>query len=143
MPRQVILALTTVAMDGVACYFETSPRRQPGRDACLDDAIPGRAGWRGGRYDFYRDRSLRAWQVLATLTGGFVGLLGILRFWYLVTIGRGGFVPAIVGAGLFTAATAAFSPSAIVPCGPLSRRRRGELAGRLAAHAAPPESPRR
>jgi hypothetical protein len=45
---------------------------------------------------------------LTTITGTFVSLLGVLRFWYLVTIGAGGIVPAIVGAGLFTVATGGF-----------------------------------
>ena len=109
LPRQVILALTTVAMDGVACYF-AAQALDGSQGATLVWTMLFLAVLAGGEVamDFYRDRSLRAWQVLATLTGGFVGLLGILRFWYLVTIGRGGFVPAIVGAGLFTAATAGF-----------------------------------
>ena len=58
--------------------------------------------------DFYRDRNLRTWHALAILTGAFVTLLGILRFWFLATIGTGGLVPAVAGAFLFTAATAGF-----------------------------------
>ena len=33
-------------------------------------------------------------------------LLGILRFWFLATIGTDGLVPAATGAALFTAASA-------------------------------------
>jgi hypothetical protein len=38
----------------------------------------------------------------------FVAGLGVLRFLYLATVGGNGTVGALVGAGLFTAATAAF-----------------------------------
>ena len=59
--------------------------------------------------DFYRDRQPRAWRAVVTLLALFVATLGVLRFWYLATIGAvGGLIPAVAGAGLFTAATAGF-----------------------------------
>ena len=58
--------------------------------------------------DFYRDRNLRAWQILVFTTSAFVALLGVLRFWFLATVGADGLVPAFTGAALFTAATAGF-----------------------------------
>jgi hypothetical protein len=109
LPRQVILALITVALDGVACYFAAQ---------ALDGSQSATWVWTGlflailavgeVALDFHRDRNLRVWKALATLTGIFVTLLGILRFWFLATIGTDGLVPAITGAFLFTVATAGF-----------------------------------
>jgi hypothetical protein len=109
LPRQVCFALATVALDGVACYF-AAQALDGSQDATLVWTGLFLAVLAGGEValDFYRDRNLRAWRTLAILTGGFVGLLGILRFWFLATIGTGGLVPAVAGAGLFTAATAGF-----------------------------------
>ena len=106
LPRQVILALMTVAMDGVACYFAAQT---------LDGSHDTTLIWTGlflavlaggeAALDFYWDRNLRTWRVLALITGGFVALLGMLRFWFLATRGTSGLMPAIVGAFLFTGAT--------------------------------------
>jgi hypothetical protein len=109
LPRQAILALVTVALDGVACYFAAQ---------ALDGSQDATWIWTGlflavlavgeVALDFYRDRNLRVWKVLVALTGIFVTLLGVLRFWFLATIGTDGLVPAITGAFLFTVATAGF-----------------------------------
>ena len=109
LPRQVFFALTTVALDGVACYFAAQT---------LDGSQDTTFIWTGlflavlaageVAMDFYRDRSLRTWRVVALLTGGFVALLGMLRFWFLATVGSSGLVPAVDGAFLFTVATAGF-----------------------------------
>jgi hypothetical protein len=109
LPRQVLFALLTVALDGLACYFAAQ---------ALDGSQDATLVWTGlflgvlaggeVALDFYRDRSERAWHTLVILIGTFVTLLGILRFWFLATIGGGGLVPAVVGAFLFTVATAAF-----------------------------------
>jgi hypothetical protein len=109
LPRQVSFALVTVALDGVACYF-AAQALDGSQDATLVWTGLFLAVLAGGEValDFYRDRNLRAWRILAILTGGFVGLLGVLRFWFLATIGTGGLVPAVAGAALFTAATAGF-----------------------------------
>jgi hypothetical protein len=109
LPRQVTFALGTVALDGVACYFAAQALGGDQESTLvwtgLFLAVLG-----GGEFalDYYRDRSERAWRALAILIGVFVGLLGTLRFWFLAVIGGGGLVPALAGAGLFTAATAAF-----------------------------------
>jgi hypothetical protein len=58
--------------------------------------------------DYYRDRNERAWRGLVVLIGIFITLLGALRFWFLATLSAGSLVTALAGAGLFTAATAAF-----------------------------------
>jgi hypothetical protein len=109
LPRQVTLALITVALDGVACYFAAQ---------ALDGSQDATWVWTGlflgvlavleVALDFYRDRNLRVWKALVALAGIFVALLGVLRFWFLATIGTDGLVPAITGAFLFTAATAGF-----------------------------------
>jgi hypothetical protein len=109
LPRQVTLALAAVALDGVACYFAAQ---------ALDGSQDTTLVWTGlflavlagleAALDSYRDRSLRAWRALVSLAGTFVTLLGILRFWFLATIGTDGLVPAMAGALLFTAATAGF-----------------------------------
>ncbi len=109
LPRQVIFALVTVALDGVACYF-AAQALDGSQDATLVWTGLFLAVLAGGEValDFYRDRNLRAWRNLAILTGVFVMLLGVLRFWFLATIGTGGLVPAVAGAALFTVATAGF-----------------------------------
>jgi hypothetical protein len=109
LPRQVILALIAVALDGVACYFAAQ---------ALDGSQDATLVWTGlflgvlagGEFglDFYKDRSERTWHALAILIGIFVTLLGTLRFWFLLAISGGGLVPAVVGAFLFTGATAGF-----------------------------------
>ncbi len=109
LPRQVIFALFSVGMDGVACYFAAQT---------LDGSQDTTLAWTGlflavlaageVALDFYRDRNLRTWRILAFLTAGFVALLGMLRFWFLATVGVSGLVPAVVGGFLFTAATAGF-----------------------------------
>jgi len=107
--RQVIFALITVALDGVACYFAAQ---------ALDGSQGATWVWTGlflavlaggeVALDFYRDRNLRVWRTLVALTGIFVTLLGVLRFWFLATVGTDGLVPAVTGAFLFTVATAGF-----------------------------------
>lgn len=109
LPQQVAAAAGTVALDGVACYFAAQ---------VLNGSQDSTLVWTGlflvalgageAALDFYRDRNERAWRVSAVLVGTFITLLGALRFWFLATITDGGLVTALAGAGLFTAATAAF-----------------------------------
>lgn len=109
LPRQVILAIWTIALDGVACYF-AAQALDTSQDSTLVWTALFLAVLAGGEIalDFYRDRNLRAWQILAFITSAFVGLLGVLRFWFLATVGTDGLVPAFTGAALFTVATAGF-----------------------------------
>ena len=105
----MILALGTVVLDGLACYFA---------DRALGGSLDATLVWTGlflgvlaggqAALGFCQDRGERAWRVLVTLIGFFVTLLGALRFWFLATTGAGGLVPAITGACLFTVATAGF-----------------------------------
>ncbi len=109
LPRQVFFALVTVVLDGVACYF-AAQTLNGSQDSTLVWTVVFLAVLAGGEValDYYRDRNLRTWRTLAILTGAFVTLLGVLRFWFLATIGTGGLIPALAGAGLFTVATAGF-----------------------------------
>jgi len=109
LPRQVIFMVLTVALDGVACYF-AAQALDGNQDTTLVWTGLFLAVLAGGEValDFYRDRNLRVWRGLVILAGAFVALLGILRFWFLATIGTDGLVPATAGAFLFTAATAGF-----------------------------------
>lgn len=109
LPRQVTLAMITVAMNGVACYLAAQT---------LDGSQDTTLAWTGlflavlargvTALDFYRDRNLRTWRVLAFSGAGFVALLGTLCFWFLATVGASGLVPAVAGAFLITAAVAGF-----------------------------------
>ena len=109
LPRQVVLAAGTVAFDGVACYF-AAQALGGGQGSTLIWTVLFLAVLAGGEIglDFYRDRNLRAWQILACITSAFVVLLGVLRFWFLATIGTDGLVAAFTGAVLFTIVTAGF-----------------------------------
>jgi outer membrane protein OmpA-like peptidoglycan-associated protein len=109
LPRQITLALITVALDGLACYFAAQ---------ALDGSQDATMVWSGlflgvlagGEFalDFYKDRNERTWHALVIFIASFVTLLGALRFWFLMTMGGGGLVPAVIGAFLFTGATAGF-----------------------------------
>jgi hypothetical protein len=109
LPRQLMLALYTVAMDGVACYFAAQ---------ALDGTQDARVVWTGlfvavlaggeVALDFYRDRGKRARRALVFIIGLVVVLLGTLRFWFLYTVGVGGLVPTLAGVLLFAGATAGF-----------------------------------
>jgi hypothetical protein len=109
LPRQAALAAGTIAFDGVACYF-AAQALNGSQDSTLIWTVLFLAMLAGGEIglDFYRDRNLRAWQILACITSAFVVLLGVLRFWFLATIGIGDLIAAFVGAALFTVVTAGF-----------------------------------
>jgi hypothetical protein len=109
LPRQVGLVAGTVAFDGVACYF-AAQALNGGQDSTLIWTVLFLAVLAGGEIglDFYRDRNLRAWRVLAWTISAFVVLLGVLRFWFLAVIGANDLVAAFTGAVLFTVVTAGF-----------------------------------
>jgi hypothetical protein len=110
LPRQLTYALGTVMLDGVACYF-AAQALDGSQDATLVWAGLFLAVLAGGEValDYYRDRQRRPWRVVVTVLTLFMAMLGVLRFWYLATIGAaGGLIPATAGAALFTAATAGF-----------------------------------
>jgi hypothetical protein len=109
LPRQLMLALLTVALDALACYF-AAQALDGSQDATLVWTILFLAVLAGGEVglDIYQDRHRRAWYALACFLAAFVLVLGILRFLYLATVGVGDLAAATAGAALFTAATAGF-----------------------------------
>lgn len=109
LPRQLLLALATVGADGVACYF-AAQALDGSQDTTIVWAILFLAVLAGSEaaLDFYRDRHWGAWRAALAVVSTFVLGLGVLRFWYLATIGTGALIPAVAGAALFTAVTAGF-----------------------------------
>ena len=109
LPRQVGLAAGTVAFDGVACCF-AAQALNGGQDSTLIWTVLFLAVLAGGEIglDFYRDRNLHTWRILAWIISAFVVLLGVLRFWFLAVIGADDLVAAFTGAVLFTVVTAGF-----------------------------------
>lgn len=108
LPRQVTLALGTVALNGLACY---AAARALGGSQAAGLAWTGSflAVLAGGEaaLGFYRDRSERAWRAPVMVIGFSVILLGGLRLWFLTATGTG-LVPATAGAFLFMVTTAGF-----------------------------------
>jgi hypothetical protein len=109
LPRQVMCFLVLIGLDGVACYF-AAQALNGSQDATLVWTGLFLLLLAGGEValDFYRDRHLSAWRALVAVIAAFIALLGVLRFWYLDTVGANGTVPAAAGAFLFTTATAGF-----------------------------------
>jgi len=109
LPRQLLIALITVGLDGLACYF-AAQALDGSQGSTLIWTLLFLAVLGGGEVamDYYRDRHRRIWYLLVSFLGAFVLTLGVLRFAYLATVGTGGGLAAISGAGLFTAATAGF-----------------------------------
>jgi hypothetical protein len=109
LPRQVVLALLTVALDALACYF-AAQALNGSQDATVVWTILFLAVLAGGEVglDVYQDRHRRSWHALIGFLSAFVLGLGVLRFLYLATVGADDPVTATAGAALFTAATAGF-----------------------------------
>ena len=107
--RQALLAAFTVGLDGVACWFAAQALGN-GQAETLLWAVLFLAVLAGGEIalDYCSERSRRAWRLLVASLLVFVTGLGVLRFIYLATVGGNGPVAALVGATLFTAATAGF-----------------------------------
>jgi len=107
--RQVLIAACTIGLDGVACWFAAQALGN-GQTETLLWTVLFLAVLAGGEValDYYSERGGRAWRLLVTGLVAFVAGLGILRFLYLATVGADGAVAALVGAALFTAATAGF-----------------------------------
>lgn len=108
-PRQWIIAAGALALDAVACYFAAEPLGgSPAQTllwALLFLALLGAGEF---TLDLYRDTHPVLWRWTAAALGVFVGLLGVLRFWFLAAVGSEGLVTAVAGAFLFTMATAGF-----------------------------------
>jgi hypothetical protein len=109
LPQQVFVAASTLGLDGVACWFAAQALGN-GQIETLLWTVLFLAVLAGGEVslDYYSDRGGRAWRLLVIGLVAFVTGLGILRFLYLATVGTVGGAAALVGAVLFTAATAGF-----------------------------------
>ena len=108
--RQLLLAGVTIALDGLACNFAAQALGDDERTTLVWTAL-FLAVLAGGEValDWYRERHRRTqWRLLAGGLGAFVVMLGVLRYSFLTTVGTEGQVAALVGAALFTAATASF-----------------------------------
>jgi hypothetical protein len=107
--RQIAIAAATVGLDAVACWFAAQAL---GNGQLETDLWAGLflAILAGGEValDYYSDRSRKAWRLLAGGLAAFVAGLGVLRYLFLNTVGTDGGVAALVGAALFTTATAGF-----------------------------------
>jgi hypothetical protein len=107
--RQALIAAVTVGLDGVACWFAAQALGN-GQAETLVWTVLFLAVLASGEValDYASEHSARVWRLVAAGLLVFVAGLGALRFLYLDTVGGNGTVGALVGAGLFTAATAAF-----------------------------------
>lgn len=108
-PRQWLVVGGTLALDGIACYFAAEAlggdRSETLAWAGLFLALLGAAEV---TLDLYRDSHRLVWRWAACVLVAFITLLGVLRFWFLATVGTEGLVTAGVGALLFTLSTGAF-----------------------------------
>jgi hypothetical protein len=109
LPQQVFLAAFTIGLDAVACWFAAQALGSDQAQTLLWTVL-FLAVLAGGEIalDHYSERGGRAWRLLAAGLMIFVVGLGVLRFEFLATVGANGATAALVGAALFTAATAAF-----------------------------------
>ena len=106
--RQVVIAGLAVVLDGVACWFAAQ---------ALDENQSQTLLWAGlflavlaigeVALDYYRDLSVPAWRLVLAGLAAFVVGLGVLRYLFLSTVDLDPDT-ALVGAVLFTAATAGF-----------------------------------
>ena len=141
-PRQWLIAAGALALDGLACYFAAealdADQRQTLAWAVLFLALLGVAEV---MLDHFCDGHRAAWRAIALAVGGFIALLGVLRYSFLATVGAAGLIAALAGASLFTVATAGFviigyRALRAAESGPAwQARRRASARGRAAAAA--------
>jgi hypothetical protein len=107
--RQWFLAAGALVLDGVACYFAAEALGGSQFEtlawAALFLALLGAAEV---TLDLWRESHPVLWRWTVAMLGVFIGLLCVLRFWFLATVGVDGLVSAAAGAGLFTMLTAVF-----------------------------------
>jgi hypothetical protein len=109
LERQALIAAVFVGLDGVACEFAAQALGSDQDQTILWTAL-FLAVLAAGEValDHYSERSARTWRLLVIGIAVFVTGLGVLRFIYLATVSTAGMLTALVGAALFTAATAVF-----------------------------------
>lgn len=105
--QQAVLAGVTVGLDAVACWF-AAQALDSDRDETLLWTALFLAVLAGGELalDHFSERGGRAWRLLVAGLAVFVAGLGVLRFLFLATVPAIGATTALVGAALFTGATA-------------------------------------
>ena len=109
-PRQLLLAATTIGLDAVACNFAAQALGDGRRETLLWTGL-FLAVLAAGEIalDVYRERHRPvAWRLLAAGLAGFVLLLGVLRYSFLITVAPLAPVTAMLGALVFTIATGSF-----------------------------------
>jgi hypothetical protein len=107
--RQALIAAFTTGLDGVACWFAAQALGNGQTETLLWTALfLAVLGTGEVALDHYSEHSHRVWQLLVGGLLLFVAGLGVLRFLYLATVGGNGPIAALVGAALFTGATAGF-----------------------------------
>lgn len=108
-PRQWTIAGGTLLLDGVACYFAAEALGASQQETVAWAALfLALLGIGEVALDHFSEDHRGVWRWVAAALAGFIGLLGVLRYSFLVTVGAEGLVAATVGAALFTAATAGF-----------------------------------
>jgi hypothetical protein len=105
--QQAVFAAFTVGLDAVACWFAAQALGSDQDETLLWTAL-FLAVLAGGEIalDHFSERGGRMWRLLVAGLAVFVALLGVLRFIFLATVVTVGLTTAVVGAALFTAATA-------------------------------------
>lgn len=109
-PRQLLLAAITIGLDAVACNFAAQALGDGQRETLLWTGL-FLAVLAAGEIalDAYRERQRGvAWRVLAVGLAGFVLLLGVLRYSFLITVAPLAPATAVLGALAFTVATGSF-----------------------------------
>lgn len=105
-PRHLLLALATIAIDGVACYFAAQALNGDQNSTDIWTAL-FLVVLAVGEFalDHFEERHRRLWQLTAGFLAVFVIALGALRYSYLATIDAGDPMAAVTGAALLTGVT--------------------------------------
>jgi hypothetical protein len=108
-PRQWAIAGGALLLDGVACYFAAQALGAGEQETIAWTVLfLALLGIGEVALDHFSEDRGAVWHWIAVALAGFIGLLGVLRYSFLVTVGADRLVAAVVGAALFTAATAGF-----------------------------------
>lgn len=107
-PRHLLLALATIALDGVACYFAAQALNGDQRSTEIWTALflTILAVGEFALDHYHQERHRRMWQLCALFVAAFVIALGCLRYSFLATINPDAPMAAVTGAVLLTAVTA-------------------------------------
>lgn len=109
-PRQWLIAAIFLGFDAVACYFAAEALNgSPAVTLAWAGLFLALLGAGEVMLDLSSDDHPILWRWTVGILATFIALLGTLRFWFLAaTTANGGVLAAIIGASLFTLATASF-----------------------------------